>query len=189
VNIASTTPSTWPRSPRSVRSIATAAPFMTKDPRGQDTQRSAARPQMPDQRRHLQAPERRRCPRRQSEHPGSGRPRGERQCRARPPHTANASSSAKALPDCPHPAVPAPPAEDNLTPQKKGPSYHLTQRGSFGAGAGTAAFPEGGIQSRSIWRHGPWRGVWRNPRCIDRRDRWSASGWWQRRSASGERVR
>jgi hypothetical protein len=50
--------------------------------------------------------------------------RGTTMSPARPPHTANASSSAKALPACPHPTVPALPAEDNLTRQKKGRSYH-----------------------------------------------------------------
>ena len=54
-----------------------------EDRRGQDTQRGAARAEAADQRRHLQAPEGRRRPRRRSWRPGPGRATGERLCRQR----------------------------------------------------------------------------------------------------------
>jgi hypothetical protein len=41
-----TTPSTWPRSPRSATSTATTAPATTRRSRGQDSQRGAARPRL-----------------------------------------------------------------------------------------------------------------------------------------------
>jgi transposase len=54
-----------------------------EDRRGQDTQRGAARAEAADQRRHLQAPESRRRPRRRSRRPGPGRATGVRLCRQR----------------------------------------------------------------------------------------------------------
>ena len=51
----------------------------------------------------------------------------ERLCRQRRRSPPNASSSAKPLPDLPHPTITA--QEDHLTHQKKGRPNHLTQRG------------------------------------------------------------
>ena len=97
---------------------------------GKTPQRSAARPQTADQRRHLQAPEGRRRPRRRNQRPGPGRAtRGTTLSPARPAHTPNASSSAKPLPDLPPPYDPAAQQKDHLTRQKKDRPNHLTQRG------------------------------------------------------------
>ena len=95
-----------------------------EDRRGQDRQRSTARPQAADQRRHLQAPEGRRRPR----CPGPGRASGERlRCqrgRLTPRTPALRPSHSRT---CPHPTITA--QEDHLTHQKKGRPNHLTQRG------------------------------------------------------------
>jgi hypothetical protein len=72
----STMPSTWPRSPRSATGTARAAPTTTRKGRRQDRQRSPARAEAADQRRHLRLPPRRRPARRQRERPG--RATGER---------------------------------------------------------------------------------------------------------------
>jgi hypothetical protein len=95
--------------------------------RGQDRQRSAARPQTPGQRRLLQAPQSRRRP----QWPGSGRASGERLCRQRgrltprmpalrPGHSRTTS----------HPTTTAGAGEkEHVTGAKKNHRKPLTQRG------------------------------------------------------------
>ena len=110
-----------------------------EDRRGKDPQGSAAGPQAPGQRRHLQAPEGRRSPRRREKRTGPGRAPGERLCRQRgriAPRTPALRPGHSRT--CPHPTTP-PEEEGHVTRYQKDVPNHLTQRGLDMRGAGARA--------------------------------------------------